>query len=82
VVEKIAEAPKPRLRGVSHQWAFVAFAVLGSWLVLVAPSARKRSRRRSTATSVIAMFGVSALYHRHNWISVAARPVDAASTTR
>jgi hemolysin III len=73
VVEKIAEAPKPRLRGVSHQWAFVAFAVLGVVLVLVAPSGRATLAAAIYATSVIAMFGVSALYHRHNWISVAAR---------
>jgi hemolysin III len=73
VVEKIAETIKPRLRGVSHQWACVVFAVLGVVLVLVAPSGRARLAAGVYATSVIAMFGVSALYHRHTWISATAR---------
>jgi hemolysin III len=73
VVEKITEAIKPRLRGVSHQWAFVVFAVLGVVLVLVAPSGRATVAAAIYATTVIAMFGVSALYHRHDWISVRAR---------
>jgi hemolysin III len=73
VAEAISEAIKPRLRGVSHQWAFAAFAVLGVVLVLAAPSGRATLAAAIYATSVIAMFGVSALYHRHTWISATAR---------
>jgi hemolysin III len=73
VVDKIAEAIKPRLRGVSHQWAFVAFAVLGVALVVAAPSGRAKLAAAIYAATVIAMFGVSALYHRHTWISATAR---------
>jgi hemolysin III len=73
VVEKLTEAIKPRLRGVSHQWAFVAFAVLGVALVVAAPAGRATLAAAIYATTVIAMFGVSALYHRHTWISAAAR---------
>jgi hemolysin III len=73
VIDAIPEAIKPRLRGVSHQWAFVAFAVLGVALVLAAPSGRATLAAAIYATSVIAMFGVSAFYHRHTWISVTAR---------
>jgi hemolysin III len=67
------DAIKPRLRGVSHQWAFVAFAVLGVVLVIAAPSGRATLATAIYATTVIAMFGVSALYHRHTWISATAR---------
>jgi hemolysin III len=73
VIDRIPEAIKPRLRGVSHQWAFVAFAVLGVVLVLAAPAGRATVAAAIYAVSVIAMFGVSALYHRHTWISVRAR---------
>jgi hemolysin III len=73
VIDPIPDAIKPRLRGVSHQWAFVVFAVLGIVLVLVAPSGRATLAAGIYSTSVIAMFGVSALYHRHTWISATAR---------
>ena len=64
---------KPRLRGVLHQWAFVASLPLGLALVLTAGSARARVAVALYALSVAALFGTSALYHRVNWRSLNAR---------
>ena len=64
---------KPRLRGVSHQWAFLASVPLGLALVIVAGDARARIALTTYAVSLAALFGVSALYHRIDWRSVAAR---------
>ena len=64
---------KPRLRGVLHQWAFFVSIVGGVVLVLVAPPGRATVATAIYATSVAALFGVSALYHRITWESVTAR---------
>ena len=64
---------KPRLRGVSHQWAFFVALVAGVVLVIVAPSGRATLAAGIYAISVAAMFGASALYHRIDWKSVGAR---------
>ena len=64
---------KPRLRGVFHQWAFLASVPLGLALVIVGEGARARIALTTYAVSLAALFGVSALYHRINWRSVAAR---------
>lgn len=64
---------KPRLRGVFHQWAFLASVPLGLALVIVAGDARARIALTTYAVSLAALFGVSALYHRIDWRSVAAR---------
>jgi hemolysin III len=64
---------KPRLRGVLHQWAFFVSLVGGVVLVLVAPPGRATVATAIYATSVAALFGVSALYHRITWESVKAR---------
>jgi len=58
---------KPRLRGVFHQWAFVAAIPLGVALVLVTETTRGRVAAGVFAASVVLMFGASALYHRPNW---------------
>jgi hemolysin III len=71
-----ASAPpllKPRLRGVSHQWAFVASLALGIALVLSAPAGAARLASAVYAASVAGLFGTSALYHRLTWSSAAAR---------
>ncbi len=60
---------KPRLRGVSHQWACLCSVPLGVALVLAAASARARIAVTVYAVSLVALFGVSALYHRVNWQS-------------
>lgn len=57
---------KPRLRGMSHQAAFVASVPAGAALVAVAaPGARVPAV--IYALSLSALFGVSALYHRCSW---------------
>jgi hemolysin III len=61
---------KPRLRGVSHQWAFVAFLVLGALLVALAPGPTERLAASVFAGALVASFGASALYHRVDWRSV------------
>ena len=64
---------KPRLRGVSHQWAFFAFLALGAALVVTAPSGRATVAAAIYAASVVGLFGTSALYHRVTWASAAVR---------
>jgi hemolysin III len=64
---------KPRLRGVSHQWAFFVALVAGVVLVIAAPSGRATLAATIYAISVVAMFGASALYHRIDWKSIGAR---------
>jgi hemolysin III len=71
--ELAIQPPKPRLRGVSHQWAFFVSLVLGMVLVVAAPSGRATGATAIYAASVAALFGVSALYHRVTWASMAAR---------
>jgi hemolysin III len=72
-VSALSASLKPRLRGVFHQWAFLASVPLGLALVMVASDARARIALTTYAVSLAALFGVSALYHRIDWRSVAAR---------
>ena len=67
------ELTKPRLRGVSHQWAFYVSLALGAALVAAAPAGQPRLAAAVYAVSVAALFGTSALYHRITWASQAAR---------
>ena len=64
---------KPRLRGVSHQWAFFVSVATGVALVLAAPSGRATAAAAIYAVSVAGLFGASALYHRINWSTAGAR---------
>jgi hemolysin III len=58
---------RPRLRGVSHQYAFFASLLLGAALVAGASGAAERTSAVVFATALATMFGVSALYHRIIW---------------
>jgi hemolysin III len=58
---------KPRLRGVSHQWAFFVSLGAGAALVLAASGARAVIAMSIYAFSLSAMLGTSALYHRVTW---------------
>ena len=58
---------KPRLRGVSHQWAFFAALAAGVVLVATAPSRRALAAGAVYAVALAGMFGASALYHRIDW---------------
>jgi hemolysin III len=64
---------KPRLRGVLHQWAFFVSLATGALLVLLAPAGRATLAVGIYALTVAGLFGVSAVYHRVNWMSAAAR---------
>ncbi|MGO9902413.1 MAG: PAQR family membrane homeostasis protein TrhA [Solirubrobacteraceae bacterium] len=64
---------KPSLRGVWHQWAAILSLPLGAALVLVADGARAQIAVAIYAISLVALFGVSATYHRVSWRSVRAR---------
>jgi hemolysin III len=69
----IAPDPRPRLRGVSHQWAFLFSLVAGGVLVLTAPGGEATAAAAIYAVSVAGLFGTSALYHRVTWPSPVAR---------
>jgi hemolysin III len=58
---------KPRLRGVSHEYAFFVSLVLGAGLIVAAKGSEARLAVAIYAASLSALFGVSALYHRVNW---------------
>lgn len=64
---------RPLLRGVSHQYAFFASLATGSLLIASTRSSEATVAAAIFAASVAAMFGASALYHRVNWSSTAAR---------
>jgi hemolysin III len=64
---------KPKLRGVSHQWAFFVSLGTGLLLLLLAPHGEARLAAGIYSLSVCALFGTSALYHRINWRSLSAR---------
>ena len=66
-------AVKPRLRGVSHQWAFFVSLVTGAALVLGAPNGRATAAAGIYAFCVAGLFGASALYHRIDWSTAGAR---------
>jgi hemolysin III len=58
---------KPRLRGVSHEYAFFVSLVLGVALMVAAKGGEARLAVGIYAPSLSALFGVSALYHRVTW---------------
>ncbi len=60
-------AVKPRLRGVSHQWAFAVSIVLGIGLIVAAETPKATVAVAVYAASLSALLGTSALYHRVNW---------------
>ncbi len=62
-----AARSRPRLRGVSHQWAFLCAIPLGIVLGVFAETALARLASAVFAASVVLMFGASALYHRVTW---------------
>jgi hemolysin III len=64
---------KPRLRGVTHFYAFFVSTVLGVAIVATAPPGAATIAAAVYAATLIAMFGTSALYHRPNWSPAQAR---------
>jgi hemolysin III len=64
-----ADEVKPRWRGVSHQWAVPVCLILGVALAWLSPSTRGRYAAASYTFALVALFGVSASYHRLTWSS-------------
>lgn len=59
--------PKPRLRGVVHQWSFFAALAAGGVLVWLAPAGRATIACAIYAAALCGLLGTSALYHRVTW---------------
>lgn len=57
---------RPRMRGQLHAWAFFLFLGMGAWLVMSQGEGRVWPAA-VFATSVVGVFGTSALFHRVNW---------------
>jgi hemolysin III len=66
-------AVKPKLRGVSHEWAFFTSLGLGAALIFAAETPKATLAVAVYAVSLSALFGTSALYHRVNWTRPSAR---------
>ena len=60
-------AVKPKLRGVSHEWAFFVSLVFGAALIFFAKTPKATLAVAIYAISLSALLGTSALYHRVNW---------------
>lgn len=60
-------AVKPKLRGVSHEWAFFMSLGFGAALIILAETPKATLAVAIYAISLSALFGTSALYHRVNW---------------
>jgi hemolysin III len=58
---------KPKLRGVSHEWAFFLSLGFGVALIILAETPKATLAVAIYAISLSALFGTSALYHRVNW---------------
>jgi hemolysin III len=74
-IDMVAQ-PKPRLRGWIHQYCAIAAVIAGTPLVAVSWAEASKRAGHSTLTytlAIVAMFGVSAVYHRVNWESASVR---------
>ena len=58
---------KPRLRGVSHQFAAYVSVPAGLLLTLRAPSQRAAVGSLVYTASLVSLFSISALYHQPTW---------------
>jgi hemolysin III len=63
----VKERVKPKLRGVSHQYAAAAALTVGIALVAFAPTPRAALAAAVYAASLAVLLGISALYHRPYW---------------
>ena len=60
-------ATKPLFRGVAHRAAFIASLTLAPIMVVRAPGIVPRFVTALYCLSIVALFGVSALYHQGDW---------------
>jgi len=66
------------MRGWLHFWSFYASLATGATLVSIAAATVSWTAALATfvyGLTIVGLFGVSALYHRHNWLSVRSRTV-------
>jgi hemolysin III len=68
----VPASERPRLRGVLHHYAFLVSLAAGTLLAISAPTGHAFAAALVYATSLSALLGVSALFHRVTW-SVASR---------
>ena len=66
-VHALSHLPKPRFRGASHFYALFVALVAAVVLVATAPPGLATFAAAVYATTLVGMFGASALYHRGNW---------------
>ena len=59
--------PRPRLRGVVHQWSFFVALIAGATLVALAPAGRATVASAIYAVALAGLLGTSAAYHRGSW---------------
>ncbi len=67
---------RPRARGWIHWYSALAGAVLGAMLVVLAATTVGAVAALAAAVyalTLLGLFGISATYHRHTWVSVRAR---------
>jgi hemolysin III len=57
----------PRLRGVTHAYAFFISVVAASLLIVLTPAGTPRAAAAIYGAGLCALFGVSGLYHRWRW---------------
>jgi hemolysin III len=70
---EVTAPPKPRYRGTSHFYALFVAIVAALVLVATAPAGLATLAAAVYATTLVTMFGASALYHRGNWSLPAAK---------
>jgi len=63
----VPELGAPRLRGVSHAWAFWFALAAAAVLVVLAPSSKARVSALVYGGGLCALFAGSGLYHRWRW---------------
>ena len=74
--KKPQPALRPRMRGWLHVWSFYISLATGATLIALAASTVSAKAALATSiygATVLGLFGISALYHRVNWVSVSAR---------
>ena len=70
--------PKPRMRGWLHFWSFAVSIAACATLIAVSAALVGAAAAAATAVysvTVLGLFGISALYHRHTWHSSRSRAV-------
>ena len=66
-VSTLLHLPKPRYRGTSHFYALFVAVIAAVVLVATAPAGLATFGAAVYATTLVGMFGASALYHRGSW---------------